>query len=220
MRDKKKCAVLIGAGELNKQQADRIKQNRNKTDCIIALDGGLAFCMENGIAPDWIVGDFDSLPMEKQDLLKEYPKEIIRRLPCEKDDTDTLAAIRMAVEMGYDSFTIYGGLGGRLSHTVANIQSLMFLKEQGIYGELVGECSRIFLIKEEAVVLPARENGYISVFAYGDKAEGVTIKNLKYEVEDAELTNTFPIGVSNEYVGKEATVSVRKGTLLVVEETQ
>ena len=218
MRENEKCAVLIGAGELHKQQADCIKQNRTKKDCIIALDGGLVFCAEHDIVPDRIVGDFDSLPAEKQELLEKYPQERIYRLPCEKDDTDTLAAIRMAAEMGYERFIIYGGLGGRLSHTIANIQSLLFLKEQGLYGELVGDSSRIFLIKEEVVVLPARNKGYISVFSYGEKTEGVTIRNLKYEVEDADLTGSFPIGVSNEFVGKEAVISVKKGTLLVVEE--
>jgi len=218
MRENEKYAVLIGAGELHKQQADCLKQNRTQKDCIIALDGGLVFCAEHDIVPDRIVGDFDSLPAEKQELLEKYPQERIYRLPCEKDDTDTLAAIRMAVEMGYERFIIYGGLGGRLSHTIANIQSLLFLKEQGLYGELVGDGSRIFLIKEEVVVLPAKKNGYISVFSYGEKTEGVTIRNLKYEVEDADLTGSFPIGVSNEFVGKEAVISVKKGTLLVVEE--
>ena len=213
-----KTALLIGAGELDNDMAAIIKQNLREDVMVIALDGGLAFCAEHSIVPDRIVGDFDSLPFEKQELLKSYPQEIIHRLPCEKDDTDTLAAIRMAAEMGYEKFVIYGGLGGRLSHTIANIQSLMFLKEQGLYGELVGKNSRIFLIKEESVVLPAKDKGYVSVFAYGKKAEGVTIRNLKYEVEEAELTNAFPIGVSNEFIGKEAEISVNKGTLLVVVE--
>ncbi len=212
----KKTAILIGAGELDNDMAEIIKQKLREDVMVIALDGGLAFCAEHGIVPDRIVGDFDSLPFEKQELLTAYPKEIIHRLPCEKDDTDTLAAIRLAVEMGYERFIIYGGLGGRLSHTMANIQSLMLVKEQGLYGELVGKNSRIFIIKEECVALPVKEKGYISVFAYSEKAEGVTIKNLKYEVEDAELTNAFPIGVSNEFIGKEAKIAVKKGTLLVV----
>lgn len=216
----RKTIILIGAGELDSDMAEIIKQDLQKDIPVIALDGGLAFCVEHGIRPDRIVGDFDSLLSEKQELLERYPKEIIHRLPCEKDDTDTLAAIRLAVEMGYERFIIYGGLGGRLSHTMANIQSLMFLKEHGLHGELGGKGSRIFVIKDESVVLSARGNGYISVFAYGEKASGVTIKNLKYEVEDTELTNAFPIGVSNEFIGKEATVSVKKGALLVVEETQ
>lgn len=213
-----KTVLLIGAGELDSETAEKIKQKLDKDVMVIALDGGLAFCTEQNIVPDRIVGDFDSLPVGKKGMLDKYPKEIIYRLPCEKDDTDTLAAIRMAVDMGCQHFYIYGGLGGRLSHSMANIQSLMFLKEKGLHGELVGNNSRLFLIKDESVALSAKENGYISVFAYSEKANGVTIKNLKYEVEDAELAIAFPIGVSNEFIRKEAEISVRNGTLLVVVE--
>ena len=218
MNEKKKRAILIGAGELNKRQADEVKNCMTDNDSIIALDGGLAFCAEYGIVPDRIVGDFDSLSVDKQELLGKYPQEMVYRLPCEKDDTDTLAALRMAVEMGYEKFLIYGGLGGRLSHTMANIQSLLFLKEKGLHGELVGDESRIFLLRDESVVLPGNEEGYVSVFSFSEHAEGVTLKNLKYEIEDAELTNSFPLGVSNEFVGKETEISVKKGVLLVVVE--
>jgi len=236
-KNKSKQAVLIGAGEKNHKIAVAIKKELTKDVCVVALDGGLAFCAEHGIQPDMIVGDFDSLAewtdmnlrldkdaesvsqQEKKEtfgLLEEYPQEIIYRLPCEKDDTDTLAAIKMAVEKGYTRFMIYGGLGGRLSHSVANIQSLLYLKEQGLYGELVGDGSRVFLVKDENTILPLQKQGYISVFSFSEKSEGVTLRNMKYEIENVELTNSFPIGVSNEFIGKQAEISVRKGTLLIV----
>lgn len=214
----KKQAILIGAGEWNTNMADTIKEKKSEDSFIIALDGGLVFCEEQGIVPDMIVGDFDSLPLAKQKLLEKYPQEIIYRLPCEKDDTDTLAALRLAVERGFVQFIIYGGLGGRFSHTMANIQSLLFLKEQGLHGELVGADSRIFLIKDESCTFSAKEKGYVSVFALGGTVNGVTLRNLKYEISDAELTDSFPIGVSNEFVGKEAEITVGKGVLLVVME--
>lgn len=214
----KKTAILIGAGELDSNMAEIIKTKQMEGSFIIALDGGLAFCEEQGIVPDRIVGDFDSLPVEKKNLLEKYPQEIIYRLPCEKDDTDTLAALRMVVDMGYQEFGIYGGLGGRFSHTMANIQSLLFLKEQGLHGELLGADSRIFLLKDESCILSANEKGYVSVFAFGGKAVGVTLSNLKYEISNAELSDSFPIGVSNEFVGKEAEITVAKGILLVVTE--
>lgn len=214
----KKQVILIGAGEWNTNMADTIKEKQAEDSFIIALDGGLVFCEEQGIVPDMIVGDFDSLPLEKQELLEKYPQEIIYRLPCEKDDTDTLAALRFAVERGFEHFVIYGGLGGRFSHTMANIQSLLFLKEQGLHGELIGSDSRIFLIKDGSCTFSAKEKGYVSVFALGGTVNGVTLRNLKYEISDAELTDSFPIGVSNEFVGKEAEIKVGKGVLLVVTE--
>ncbi len=230
MGGNKDCAVLIGAGELDNSQAIAIQQKKQGGAYIIALDGGLLFCANHSIEPDMIVGDFDSLEQElavsdeqkcgsvAQELLGQYQTDIIYRLPCEKDDTDTLAAIKMAVAKGFKSFTIYGGLGGRLSHTMANIQSLLYLKERGLHGELVGHNSRIFLVKEECITLQQQEKGYISVFSYSEKAEGVTLKNLKYEIENRILTSSFPIGVSNEFVGREAEISVRQGVLLVVME--
>lgn len=232
-----KDAILIGAGEIDCRMAEVIKSSISEYDLVIALDGGLKFCVEHGIKPDMIVGDFDSLMQDI--LLNNYPQEIIHRLPCEKDDTDTLAAIKMAINKGFERFTIYGGLGGRLSHTVANIQSLYYLKERGMHGELVGDNSRVFLIKDESItlqpmkaeektataqflgkkvneVLRSQEGGYISIFSYSEKAQGVTLKNLKYEIENEELTNVFPIGVSNEFIGKTAEISVEKGALLIV----
>lgn len=216
MRSSNSHVILIGAGELDRSQAMTIQQEKQKDAYVIALDGGLVFCSNHNIEPDMIVGDFDSLPKERQELLTEYPTEIIHRLPCEKDDTDTLAAIKMAVEKGFKIFSIYGGLGGRLSHTVANIQSLLYLKEQGLHGELIGDGSKVFLIKNESITLQPYPNGYISIFSYSEKSKGVNLKNLKYEIENAELTNAFPIGVSNEFIGKEAEISVEDGSLLII----
>lgn len=210
-RGGKGTAILIGAGEMGKETP-----MISREDYVIALDGGLVFCDEHGIEPNMIVGDFDSLPDDKQKLPDKYPQEIIRRLPCEKDDTDTLAAIKLAIELGFQSFAIYGGLGGRLSHTIANMQSLLYLKEQKMHGELIGDRSRIFLLKNETCALEAEASAYLSVFSYSEKAEGVTLKNLKYEIENAVLTNAYPLGVSNEFVGRQAEISVENGTLLVI----
>lgn len=211
MSKKEKRAVLIGAGDLAGECIEVEKE-----DFIIALDGGLVFCVENDIKPDYIMGDFDSLPEEKRGLLAEGLQEQIRCLPKEKDDTDMLAAIKFAIEKGFTEFKIYGGLGGRLSHTVANIQCLMYLKERGCKGLLVGKDTKAFLLKDESVTFPETDSGYLSVFAYSKKAEGVTLKGLKYELENAILTDSFPLGVSNEFVGKKSSVDVRKGVLLLV----
>lgn len=212
MGGSKKRAVLIGAGELADEVIERIEN-----DIIFALDGGLLYCEANGIRPDYIIGDFDSLPEEKEELLTKYPQECILRLPCEKDDTDMLAAIKFADEKGIRDFVILGGLGGRLSHTIANLQCLMYLKERGMTGVLLGRDTKAFLLQNETYIFDENERGYVSVFSYSQKASGINLKNLKYELEDAVLTSAFPLGVSNEFIlGKTAEISVKDGTLLVV----
>ena len=118
MMENKKRAILIGAGEIEKtsfvigeKNIEREGLQNCETDLIIALDGGLVFCAENGITPDYIIGDFDSLPVEKKFLLEKYPQERVMRLPCEKDDTDMLAAIKFAMEKRISDFVLYGMSG-------------------------------------------------------------------------------------------------------------
>lgn len=205
-------AVLIGAGELNSEVIER-----RENDVVIALDGGLVYCEKMGICPDYIIGDFDSLPLERAEVLTKYPQDRVMRLPCEKDDTDMLAAVKFAADKGVTDFVIYGGLGGRLSHTIANIQCLMYLKEHGMTGVLMDEKTKLFLLQNETYQFDKEESGYISIFAYSQCVSGLTLINLKYELEDAVLTSAFPLGVSNEFVqGKAAEISVIDGTLLVV----
>ena len=56
----------------------------------------------------------------------------------------------------------------------------------------------------------------MSVFTMDAKAEGVTLRDVSFPVEQVTLTNSFPIGVSNEFIGKPATIAVENGTLLVM----
>lgn len=178
-------------------------------DCVIAVDGGLRYLEEAGISPDLIIGDFDTLG-----YCPEGPNVI--RLDTRKDDTDTLAALKEGIRMGFSLFHLYGGTGGRIEHTIANLQLLAFLSREGRQGFLHDRDTVLTAITDGAMVLPPREQGFLSVFSHTDRAEGVFLRGLKYELSDAVLTSTFPVGISNEFIGTESSVSVRKGTLLIV----
>ncbi len=206
--------IVIGAGELTVPGIE-VKDG----DFVIAADAGFSHCERLGIEPDLIVGDFDSLKEGDGEALEEIRRrepERILTLPSEKDDTDMLAAIRVGLEKGCREFFLYGGLGGRLGHTIANIQCLNYLKERGASGYLTGASGLIQVAKNETIRFEKRETGWLSLFSLGEKAEGVTLRGLKYELTDAVVTNSFPIGVSNEFIGKEAAVTVRNGTLLIL----
>lgn len=179
---------------------------------IIAADKGFETLQKNGIVPDLTVGDFDSLGYVPQSVN-------FLQSPAEKDDTDMLLAVREGIKRGYEKFILYGGIGGRIDHTFANIQTLAFLKENKASAVLFGEKTAVTLLKNETIRFSSAEKGYISVFAYGEKAEGVTESGLKYSVRDATLLDSFPMGVSNEFVGTESEISVQDGRLLVVWQT-
>ena len=179
-------------------------------DLVIAADAGYRTCRGAGIAPTVVLGDFDSM---------EAPADGIQllRLPVEKDDTDTLAAVRLGLERGCTEFHLYGGTGGkRLDHTVANFQTLLFLRRQGGRGFLHDDDFVWTVLENESITVKKTvEWGLLSVFSLGDRAEGVTETGVQYPLEDAELTNGFPMGVSNHILEAEAVISVRRGALLV-----
>ncbi len=179
-------------------------------DFVIAADAGYRVCLEECIRPDLLVGDFDSM---------EPPADFarVRRLPVEKDDTDTLAALRAGLERGCTDFLIYGGTGGRrLDHTLANLQSLLFLRRRGALGFLFDN-DFLWTVIENGEVRVARtvEWGLLSVFCLGDRAEGVDESGVQYPLSNAVLTPEFPLGVSNHIVEPTARVSVRRGALAV-----
>ncbi|MDE5891519.1 MAG: thiamine diphosphokinase [Acetatifactor sp.] len=190
----------------------------SRGDLLIAVDGGMEYCERLGLKPDLMLGDFDSVKEGQLARIagweKENPERVIRLLP-EKDDTDTLAAIRLALERGYTDFLLYGATGGRrLEHTIANIQCLLFIRHHGAKGYLMGDECICFVMENEEVCFPASTEGYLSLFSLGEKAQGVNIRGMKWELRDYDITNDFPIGISNEFTGHEAYVSVRQGQLL------
>lgn len=179
-------------------------------DLIIAADAGYQICLREGISPDLLLGDFDSM---------EPPADFahVRRLPVEKNDTDTLAALRAGLEEGGDTFYIYGGTGGkRLDHTLANLQSLLFLRRKGARGYLYDDDFVWTVIENEALTVKRTvEWGLFSAFCLGDRAEGVDEEGFQYPLRDAVLTPDFPLGVSNHILEPEARVTVRRGALAI-----
>ncbi len=175
---------------------------------IIAADGGMKKLDEIGISPDCATGDLDSL--ENAPLCIDF-----RVLPHIKDTTDMYEAVKIGLSLGCTEFHIYGGTGGRLDHTLANIQLAAELSAKCNSVNIYGDKYIITAVTNDSIKLPLKESGYVSVFSHSDICTGVTIKGLFYEIEDAELRNTFALGVSNEFTGKEAEISVKNGTLCI-----
>ena len=179
-------------------------------DFIIAADAGYRTCREAGIVPDLLLGDFDSM---------DQPADFanIHRSPVEKDDTDTMLAIKTALERGCDTVYIYGGTGGkRLDHTLANLQSLLYLRRRGARGWLYDNDFVWTVLENETLEIGRTVDwGLLSVFCLGDRAEGIDETGVQYPLKDAVLTPEFPLGVSNHILEPLARVAVGKGVLAV-----
>lgn len=179
-------------------------------DLILAADGGLRHTRALGLTPDCILGDFDSLGYVPQGPL-------VNRFPVEKDDTDSMLAIKLGLRQGCTRFLLYGAMDGpRLDHTLANLQALSYLENAGAWGYLVGNDCLATVLGPGCLVFPPEAAGSVSIFCQGADAGGVTLKGLQYPLENAVLSAGFPLGVSNHFQGQTAEISLETGHLLIL----
>ena len=204
--------VIVAAGQI--LDYERAKSFLQPGDFFIFCDDGLRHAESLGVTPSLIVGDFDSCNAE---LLTKWSNrcETIR-LPREKDDTDTLFAVKLAVERGFDDFLLLGAMGGRFDHALGNVSILLYLHGLGKKAILVDDYSIMKVVGREPLYI--EDNcSYFSVLTVAGDVSGVNIKNAKYPLENAKLSADFQLGISNEVLpGKTAEVSVEQGRILVV----
>lgn len=196
---------IIGAGDVTDPNITATAE-----DLIICADGGYKYKTLLGRECDMVVGDFDSFGR-----VPDTENKIVA--PTEKDETDMMLAVDYGYEKGYRNFVLIGALGGeRSDHSVANIQLLHYITSKGARGSIYHGDEVFTAFSDGTLALSAELNGYVSVFSLSDESRGVSIRNLKYEVEDFTLRSYKPVGVSNEFIGKESSITVEEGSLLVV----
>ena len=201
------CA-LVAASDFNAEHF-KASYDAGLFDEVYAVDAGFAHLEAVGCVPDMAIGDFDSLGYR--------PKcRRVIELPVEKDKSDLEVAMDRAKTRRYDEAVIYGALGGRLDHTMANLQMCARFAECGMGVTFVSEdCAVRIVAGPDVYELPAIETGTVSVFAATDKAHGVIERGMKYSIDDETLSNRTTRGLSNELQGVEAAVAVEEGTLFV-----
>lgn len=187
---------------------EKIPPQAAASGTVICADGGLLIAQQLGLAPDILIGDYDSSP--RPDL----PDTIV--LPMEKDMTDSEAAIDLAVSKGFRRITVLGGLGGRLDHTMGNLGILA--KYCGKLDQLVFVDGQncVFMLPPGSFTIPKNTYRYMGIISYGSFARDVTLRGVKYPLTNHLLTNDTTLGVSNEITAEAASVSFTEGRLLVI----
>ncbi len=202
----KRC-VIIGGAEIN--GADATRSYLTDNDFYIFCDSGLYHADKLGIKPDLIIGDFDSHPRPNTDI------ETIT-LPREKDDTDTVYAVKEAIRRGFSDFLFIGVVGGRLDHTLGNTSILLMLHSKGMKAKIVDDYSEMEIC-DSATHYIDESFSYFSLLNIDGVCGGVTERNVKFPLENAEITAEYQYGISNEILpGKIAEVSVSQGRALLI----
>ena len=192
---------------------------KTEPDYVIGVDKGMKFCYEQQIRPDFIVGDFDSLPHYILKWYKENEDIPIREFNPEKDATDTMIALQMALQKKSSEIWILGGTGTRIDHVLCNIHILKNAWLAGVSAYLVDSRNQICLPvdKHFTVKKEGQYGKYVSFFPLGEEVKGLTLKGFKYPLDRYCLRNLEGLGVSNEISDETAEVSWEDGILVMIQ---
>ena len=206
MKKMKRC-IIVGGADINNYGFIRDKLCAG--DYVVFCDSGLKHLEQLQARPSLIVGDFDSHENPRLDV-----ETII--LPCEKDDTDTVFAVKEAIKRGFDEFLLIGVVGARLDHTLGNVSILLYLDSLGKKGCIIDDYSEMEIVSEMPVSI-TDDYSFFSLLNITGCAKGITITGAKYPLADAEISCEYQYGVSNEVLpGETSTVSVKHGKLLLI----
>lgn len=212
-----KICCIISAGDVNRTL---LQKNKSDYTLFIAADLGYEKALESGIFPSILVGDFDSLGQfndNDQKFVPDFDKTKLVPYPIEKNLSDTHLAIEEGIKLGYQHFHVYGALGGdRFSHSIANLQTLCAMKSKGICVTLMGEKEIVYLLQNETLLLTPPIGSTFSLFSLSKESTNITITGAKYSLTDATLTNDYPLGLSNQSICEQVSVSAGDGYLLLI----
>ena len=202
----RRCVIAGGAAI---GDYERVRRMLREDDFLICCDSGIRHLAGLQREADLIVGDFDSAENPHLDV-----ETIV--LPCEKDDTDTVYAVKEAVKRGYEEFVLIGVCGRRLDHTLGNVSILLYLDTIGKRGVIVDDYSEMEVVSTQTATID-ESYPFFSLLNISGVAEGITIRNAKYPLENGTITTEYQYGISNEVLpGQQAEVSVAKGKLLLI----
>ena len=210
----KRVVFVICGGPIGDLAFLQTEQERHRPVGLICADGGARYIHALGLTPDLIVGDMDSLDGEMQrDFVIKGSR--IMRYPGAKDETDSELALQMAFMMTPDEIRIYGALGARIDHTLANLTLLAAAADRGIETRLLDEWCEIILVRKTAAI-EGDIGQTVSLFAFGADVTGVTLEGFEYPLRNATITPARPIGISNRLTAAQGVISVESGDLLVM----
>ena len=205
-------AVIFANGDVPRLEI--VRQGIRKDDFVIAADGGSRYALNIGRSPDVIIGDMDSIPPAVRESLVQSGARAMA-FPERKDQTDLDLALDFALQEGYRQILIVGGLGGRLDHTLANIELLGRADLSACDVRMEDGHEEVMLISSQKEVF-GKVGETVSLLPQDDRADGVTTEGLEYPLRDETLFRNQTRGVSNRLAGSKAIIRVKTGRLICI----
>ncbi len=205
-------ALIIGNGQI--LDTGIIRQNLNENDIIICCDGGTRYAFEEGVLPHYILGDLDSSSGEIIQFF-ELKDVIFKKFPEKKDETDMELCIDFAISLGVTEILIFGAIGTRFDHSLANANILMQALNSNIFAKIINENNEITLIDNEIEII-GEKGDLISLLPLSTNVTGVTTEGLEYPLNDYTMEIGKALGISNVMLYEKAKISIKNGYLFVI----
>ena len=209
-----KVCILLN-GKINDYSIIKQFINNQNYDYIICADGGANHAYKMNITPNYIIGDSDSINKEVIDFYKKQ-NVLFEEFPSKKNETDSELCILLSKSLNASKIDLFGTLGGRIDHILANINLLYYIREQEIIPRIISEQEEIYIATNECVKIKGNVNDIISIIPIKGDAKGVTLENLEYPLNNYDMNYSTPLGISNIMLSEECKIAVKKGSLLII----
>ncbi|CAH1194902.1 Thiamine pyrophosphokinase [Paenibacillus plantiphilus] len=209
----KKRILIFTGGRLGEWALEHIEEN----DILYGADGGALFLVSHGLRPTVSLGDFDSVTVEQLQQIKAASAETFDCDPVDKDFTDTELAFRQALRQKPDQIILFGALGTRFDHSLANVHLLRSAAESGVAAAIVDEHNSIRLVTDALVLERKARYSYVSLLPLTEKVAGITLTGFQYPLSNATLEIGQSLGISNILSSDRGTITITEGMLLVIE---
>ena len=188
---------------------------KNNYDYIICSDGGANHTYKMNIVPDYIIGDLDSI---EDNVIKYYKSKNVKfnKFPTKKDETDTELSIWLANKLNAKKIDLIGALGGRIDHTIANMNLLYYIRNKNIIPKMISEKEEVYIAIEEEIIIDGNKGDTISIIPIKGDAKGITLKNLEYPLENGIMDFSRPLGISNIMTNSSCNIKVNEGSIIII----
>ena len=209
-----KICILLN-GEINNYNYISKIISKENYNYIICSDGGANHAYNMNIVPNYIIGDLDSINKNIIDYYKSKNVEF-EKFPTKKDETDTELCIELSSKLKAKEIHLIGALGGRIDHTIANINLLYYIRKKGIMPKIISEKEEVYIAIEEEIIIDGNIGDTVSILPIKGDVEGVTLKNLEYPLNNGYMEFSRPLGISNVMSDINCSIKVNKGSLIII----
>lgn len=226
MQVNNKSVCIIMNGKINDYTNIKEKIINGNYDYLICSDGGANHSYNMVLVPDYVVGDFDSIDKKIFEFYNEVgvyyhhkdnkdKKVIFKKFPSKKNETDTELSILLAKDLGACKIDLFGALGGRVDHQIANINILYYIKSLGIFPRIITEDETIYIVNNEQLKIENSKDSIVSIIPLKNDALGVSLYGFEYNLDNFDIKFSSPIGISNIITEDTCEIKVKDGCLLV-----